>query len=184
MAPPQRTLVVRTLGDPKPLLTALRAQVRAMDTEQPVSSATTFEEIVGSRTAQPRFIMTLFSLFAALGLAMAMAGIYSVLSYLVSRRTHEIGVRMALGAQRADVLRLVFKTGGRLVAAGMVLGILASLGTSSLLGSQLELFRVRSADPLSFLGVFVLLVVVALAACFIPARRAAEVDPMEALRYE
>jgi predicted permease len=184
LAPPQRTLAVRAQGDPKPLMNAVRAQVREMDVEQPVNGPTTFVEIVGSRTAQPRFTMALFSLFAALGLAMAMAGIYSVLSYLVSRRTREIGVRMALGAQRADVLGLILRTGGRLVGVGIVIGIVAGFGAGRLLGSQVELFGVTTADPLSFLGVVVLLVVVAMTACVVPARRAARVDPMEALRYE
>jgi putative ABC transport system permease protein len=108
---------------------------------------------MGFQTAQPRFTMALFSLFAALGLALAAAGIYSVLSYLVSRRTREIGVRMALGAQRADVLRLIFRAGGKLVAAGALIGILASVGVARLLGSQLELFQVSIIDPVAFLGV-------------------------------
>jgi ABC-type antimicrobial peptide transport system permease subunit len=128
--------------------------------------------------------MALFSLFAALGLGLAMAGIFSVLSYLVSMRTREIGVRMAMGAQPRDILYLIFRTGGRLVGVGLMIGILASLGVTRLLGSQLELFRARTFDSVSFLGVAVLLVVVAAAACFIPARRAAKVDPMVALRQE
>jgi putative ABC transport system permease protein len=184
LAPPQRTLAVRSQGDPKLLINALRAQVREMDREQPINSPITFEEILGLRTAQPRFVMALFSLFAALGLALAMAGIYSVLSYLVSRRTREIGVRMALGARPVDVLFLIFRTGGRLVAAGLVVGILASVGVARLLGSQLELFQVTAADPGSFLGVVVLLSAVSLAACYLPARRATQVHPMEALRCE
>ena len=184
LAPPQRTLAVRTQGDPKSLINALGAQVREMDREQPIRSPTTFEEILGSRTAQPRFIMALFSLFAALGLALAMAGIYSVLSYLVSRRTREIGVRMALGAQRMDVLRLIFKSGGKVVGVGIAIGLLASFGATRFLRSQLELFQVAAADPASFSGVVILLGAVAVAACFVPARRATRVEPVEALRYE
>jgi ABC-type antimicrobial peptide transport system permease subunit len=99
-------------------------------------------------------------------------------------RTREIGVRMALGARQLDILSLVFRTGGRLVGVGIVLGIVVSLGTARLLRSQLELFQVATADPISYLGVVVLLGVVAVAACFIPARRATKVDPMVALRYE
>jgi putative ABC transport system permease protein len=162
----------------------LREIVRGMDKEQPLGRPSTIDEVLGFQTVQPRFTMVLFSLFAALGLALAAAGIYSVLSYAVSRQTHEIGVRMALGAGRMDVLRLIFKTGARLVGPGIVLGILASLGTARLLGSQIELFRVTPTDPLSFLGVVVVLGGVAVAACGIPARRAATTDPMKALRYE
>jgi hypothetical protein len=184
LAPSQRTLAVRTQGDPKLLMNTLRAHVREMDKEQPISGSTTFQDILDARTAQPRFIMVLFSLFAALGLALAMAGIYSVLSYLVSRRTREIGVRIALGAQRVDVLRLILRTGGKLAGMGIVCGILASWGAARVLGSQLELFQVKSTDPISFLGVVVSLSAVAFTACLLPARRAARVDPMEALRCE
>jgi len=184
LAPSQRMLAVRVQGDSNAIINALRAQVREMDKDQPVNGPTTFDEILGFRTAQPRFIMALFSLFAALGLALAMAGIFSVLSYLVSMRTREIGVRMAMGARPRDILFLVFRTGGRLVGVGLVVGILASLGVTRLLGSQLELFQARTVDPVSFLGVTVLLVVVATAACFIPARRATKVDPVVALRQD
>jgi putative ABC transport system permease protein len=128
--------------------------------------------------------MVLFSLFAAIGLVLALAGIYSVLSYLVSMRTREIGVRMALGAQASDILRLILRAGGKLVGMGIVIGILASFATARLLGSQLNLFKVSAADPVSFLGVLVLLGIVTTVACFIPARRATKVDPMEALRYD
>ncbi len=128
--------------------------------------------------------MALFSLFAALGLALAMAGIFSVLSYLVSMRTREIGVRMAMGAQPRDILYLIFRAGGRLVGLGLVIGILASLGVTRLLGAQLELFQARSFDPVSFLGVAVLIGSVTALACFIPARRATKVDPVVALRQD
>jgi len=124
----------------------------------------TFDEILGFRTAQPRFIMTLFSLFAALGLALAMAGIFSVLSYLVSMRIREIGVRLALGARSRDIPVLVMFAGARLAGLGVVAGILASLGVARLLGNQLELFQARVVDPVSYLGVIVLLGVIAAAA--------------------
>jgi putative ABC transport system permease protein len=184
VAPPHRVLAVRTMADEDAFGNALRAQVREMDREQPVNGPITMEAILGFRTAQPRFLVALFSVFAALGLALALAGLYSVLSYLVSRRTREIGVRMALGAQRADVLRLIMQTGGSFVGAGIVVGTLASIGVARLLASQLELFRVTATDPVSFSVVIVLLSVVAVAACYIPARRATRVDPIEALRYE
>jgi ABC-type antimicrobial peptide transport system permease subunit len=184
LAPPGRTLALRAQNNPKMLVSALRAQIREMDSEQPLSTALTLDEILGFRTAQPRFTMVLFSLFAALGLMLTLAGIYSVLSYLVSMRTREIGVRMALGARPADILRLIMRAGGRLVGIGIIIGIFASVVTARLLGTQLNLFRVTNTDPVSFLGVVLLLGVVAAAACFIPARRATKVDPMVALRYD
>jgi putative ABC transport system permease protein len=184
VAPPQRTLAVRYQGNSDAVISALRSQVREMDKEQPINGPTSFDEIVGYRTAQPRFLMALFSLFAGLGLALAMAGIFSVLSYLVTMRTREIGVRMAMGAQPRDILRLVFRTCGKLVGLGMIVGILAGLGVARLLSSRLELFNVTAADPISHLGVALLLVLVSAAACFIPARRATKVDPVDALRHE
>lgn len=183
-APPGRTLAIRAQHDPRSLSNALRAQVRQIDAEQPLNGPTTFEEILGFRTAQPRFTMWLFSLFATLGLVLALAGIYSVLSYLVAMRTREIGVRMAMGAQQSDILRLILRAGGRLVALGLIIGSIASLVMARLLGSQLNLFQISHADPLSFLVVAVLLGIVAAAACFIPARRATKVDPLVALRYD
>ena len=184
LAPTGRTLAFRAQQDPRQLLNALREQVRQLDSEQPLFNPMTFEEWVGSWTEQPRFMMALFSLFAVLGLGLALAGVYSVLSYLVSLRTRELGVRIALGAQPADILRLIFRTGGKLVAVGMVIGVLASLAAARLVGSQLNLFQVTDTDPLSFLSVAVLLSAVAAAACFIPARRATKIDPMEALRHD
>jgi putative ABC transport system permease protein len=182
LAPPQRILAIRTLGNPELLITPLRAQATGMDKEQPLGRHITARELLGFDTVQPRFVMALFSLFATLGLALAMAGIYSVLSYLVTQRTQEIGVRMALGARREDVLGLIFKIGGRLVIVGMVIGVGAGLGVARLMRSQL--YQVTAFDPVSFLGVVVLLTSVAIAACYIPARRATKVDPMVALRYE
>jgi putative ABC transport system permease protein len=182
VATSNRTLAVRTAGDPNLLLNPVRAEVRAMDPEQPLGRPFTLNEILGQQVVQPRFTMALFSAFAALGLALAAAGIYSVLSFHVTLRTHELGVRMALGAQRADVLGLMLLMGGRLVFVGLVLGIAVSAAAARLLRSQL--FGVQPVDPLAYAAVIVLLSVVTLAACYLPARRAAGVDPMVALRQE
>jgi putative ABC transport system permease protein len=184
IAPPGRRLAVRYQGDEHAVIGALRAQVLEMDKEQPIGDPTTFDEEVGYRTAQPRFIMALFSLFAGLGLALAMAGIFSVLSYSVTMRTREIGVRMAMGAQPRDIIRLIFGTGGKLVGLGLIVGILAGLAVARLLSSQLALFNVSAADAVSYVGVALLLALVSAAACIIPARRATRVDPVDALRHD
>jgi len=184
LAPTQRTLTVRTHSNPVDMINALRTQVRQMDPELPVNAPQTFAEMLNAQAAQPRFVSLLFGLFGVLGLALAMAGIYSVLSYTVSRRTREIGVRIALGARRQDILRLIFKTGAGLVGVGVFIGLIASLAAGRILVSQLELFQTNSTDPLSFGGVILLLIIVAAAACFVPARRASIVDPMESLRHE
>jgi len=177
-----RTLAVRTSGDPNLLLNPVRAELRALDPEQPLGRPITLDEILGQEVVQPRFTMALFSAFAALGLALAAAGIYSVLSFHVTLRTHELGVRMALGAPRSHVLGLMLMMGGRLVLVGLVVGIVASLAATRFLRSQL--FGVQPTDPLAYAAVVVLLGVVTLLACYVPARRAAGVDPMVALRQE
>ena len=178
----QRTLALRTAGDPKLLLNPVRAQVRAMDADQPLGRPITLSEILGQEVVQPRFTMALFTAFAALGLALTAAGIYSVLSFHVTRRTQELGVRMALGAPRRHVLGLMLAMGGRLVLTGLVIGVAASLASTRLLRSQL--FGVQPADPLAYAAVALVLGLVAFVACYIPARRAAAVDPMVALRQE
>jgi putative ABC transport system permease protein len=182
IAPLQRMLAVRTTGDPNLLLNAVRAQVRAMDPEQPLGRPFTVSEILGSEIVQPRFTMALFSAFAVLGLTLAAAGIYSLLSFHVTRRTHELGVRMALGAPRRHVLGLMLSMGGRLVLVGLALGVTASLVSTRLLRSQL--FGVGPTDPIAYFAVAALLGIVTLVACYIPARRAAAVDPMVALHQE
>jgi len=184
LAPPGRTLALRTTGDSAPVINALRAYLRQIDPQQPLQNPQPLEAALLNQKSQPRFIMALFTLFAGFGLTLAAMGIYSVLSYLVTRRTREIGVRVALGAQPLDVLKLIFGSGGRLVGVGIVVGILLSFVAARLLGSQLNLFRITATDPVTFCGVVILLGVVAAAACFIPARRAAKVDPMVALRCD
>jgi putative ABC transport system permease protein len=153
-----------------------------MDVEQPLGRPITASEILGEQVIQPRFVMALFTTFALLGLTLAAFGIYSVLSFHVTRRTHELGVRMALGAPRAHVVGLLLSMGGRLVLIGLVVGVLGSIAANRLLQSQL--FGVGSTDPLAYAGVTLILAVVTLAACYLPARRAAAVDPIVALRQE
>jgi putative ABC transport system permease protein len=153
-----------------------------MDPAQPLGRPISLEEVLQQEVVQPRFTMALFAAFAALGLLLAAAGIYSVLSFQVARRTHELGVRMALGASRGSVLRLTLATGGRLVLAGLAVGIPASLVATRLLRSQL--FGVQASDPAAYAVVAIVLAIVAMAACYVPARRAASVDPMLALRQE
>ena len=182
VAPLQRTLAVRSSGDPNLLLNPVRAEVRAMDPDQPLGRPITLSELQGQEVVQPRFTMALFSAFAVLGLALAAAGIYSVLSFHVTRRTHELGVRMALGAPRRHVLGLMLAMGGRLVLVGLVVGIAASGAATRFLRSQL--FGVQPTDPLAYAVVVLMLGLVTLVACYIPARRAASVDPIVALRQE
>ena len=182
VAPPGRTLAVRTQDNPLLLLNAVRQQVQAIDKDQPLGRPLTLEEVLGTETVQPRFNMALFSFFAVLGLTLAAVGIYSVVSYMVASRTHEIGIRMALGAERGDVAGLMVWMGGRLVLIGLAAGLAGSFGISKLLRS--EVFQVPASDPLSILGVVTLLVATSLMACLAPARRAARLDPVRALRHE
>lgn len=177
-----RFFMVRTQNDPMSLLNPLRTAVRALDREQSLTRPITVEEIMGEQIAQPRFNMALFSGLAAVALALAAAGIYSVLSYSVSQRTREIGVRMALGAARGDVLRLILGAGGKLLAIGLVGGIAASVALAKIVTSQV--FTVPLLDPLALVAAAAVLSSVALLACYIPARRATKVDPLVALRCE
>jgi len=182
IAPPQRLLAVRAYGDPMALLNPVRAQVRAMDQQQPLARPQTVDEVLGFQTVQPRFTMSLFSFFGALGLTLAAVGIYSVVSYSATQRTHEIGVRMALGARPIEVVGLMLAMGGKLVASGLGIGVVGALFATRLFQSQL--FGVTIHDPISFASVAVVLSVVALAACYVPARRAGSVDPLVALRHD
>ena len=175
-------VVVRTAAPQSNLFDAVRRQVRAADDQQVLYGLGTMDQLLDGSLAFRCFSMLLLGVFAALALLLASVGIYGVISNLVGQRTHEIGVRMALGAQRGDVLRLVLGHGVSLDLLGVVLGIAAALPLMRLLGSQL--FGVTPTDPLTFCGVALLLTAVALLACYIPARRALRVDPMVALRYE
>jgi len=178
------TLVVRAAGDadPRSLLSAIREQVKAQDAGLPLYAVRTLEEYVSGSVAQRRFIALVLGVFAALAAVLAAVGLYGVMSYAVAQRTHEIGVRVALGAESTDVLRLIVGQGLRLTLFGVTLGWLGALGGSRLLTGML--FGVGPNDPLTFAGVAAGFVAVALAACYVPARRAARVDPLVALRYE
>jgi putative ABC transport system permease protein len=176
------TLALRTAGDPRSLIQDIRHEVNALDKSLPVSGARTMEERMGSTLAGTRFNTLLLSLFAALALILAVVGLYGVISYAVAEYIHEIGVRMALGAEAGDVLRLVIGQGMKLTVTGVVIGLLASFGLTRVIKDML--YGVGPADPLTFVAIAVLLAATALIACYIPARRATKVDPMVALRYE
>ena len=161
---------------------ALREQVRAVDPGLPVFGAQMLDEALDASLSARRFSMELVGLFALAALLLAGLGIYGVISYLVSERTHEIGIRLALGAQRPSILQMVLLQGLRLAIAGAAVGLLGALIVSRLMSGLL--YGVRPTDPLTFLGVTVLFIGVALFACYIPARRAIRVDPIVALRHE
>jgi len=174
------TLVVRTASDPTGFAHAVRNEVRALDKDQAVFSIATLEQLLGASIALRRFSMLLLLSFAAVALALAAVGIYGVISYSVTQRTRELGIRLALGAQSSDVLRLVVGQGLRPVLSGVVIGLVAAFGLTRLLSTLL--FEVSATDPLMFALIALLLTAVALLACWIPARRATKVDPMIALR--
>ena len=182
----QMTVVVKTTGDPRALLSAVTKEVAALDKDVPMFGVKTMEEYLSASVAAPRFNTTLLSIFAAVALILTIVGLYGVMSYSVAQRTNEIGIRMALGAQTRDVLRLIVGQGLQLVLVGLGLGLAGALALTWLLQSLLQslLFGVTTKDPLTLVAVAVLLVLVALVACYIPARRATKVDPMEALRCE
>ena len=175
-------VVLRTEGDPTAVMGFVRRAVAEIDPREVVYNVRTMDEVVSSSFAARRLSMILLSVFAALALLLACVGIYGVISYLVGRRTHEIGVRIALGAQPNDVLRLVIGHGAKMALIGAVIGVGAALGLTRLMANQL--FGVSAHDPLTFAAVAVLLMMVAVAACYIPARRAMRVDPVYALREE
>ena len=175
------SFLVRTATAPGLLLNPLRREIAALDKELPVE-AEPFDDIRDQWLTQPRFIVTLMSVFAALGLALVSIGVYGVLSYSVTQRTREIGVRMALGAQVDDVLRMLLKSVLRWLLIGIGVGVPASVGLGKAL--QNRIWGLKSADPLTLVIVAILVTAVGLAACYFPARRATKVDPMVALRYE
>ena len=173
---------VRAQGDPPALAAPLRNAVLEVDHDLPIYSVQTMRQRLDTSVAPQRFNTLLLAVFAALAMLLAAVGVFGVMSFLVAQRTHEIGVRMALGAQRRDILRLVVGHAMKLALAGVGLGLVASLALTRLMSGLL--YRVSPNDPTVFIGIAALLSAVALVACYLPARRAARVEPMIALRYE
>jgi len=175
-------LAVRTDRDALNYVSSVRQQVSALDRDLAVSNIASMEEVLSDSVAAHRFSTVLLGLFAALGLLLSAVGVYGILSYSVAQRTREIGVRMALGASRPVVLRMILSQGGKLAAAGVIVGLGASFVLTRSMAAML--YGVSTTDPFTFIVVATLLTTVALAACYIPARRAMQVDPMVALRHE
>jgi ABC-type antimicrobial peptide transport system permease subunit len=175
-------IAVRSRGPAPALFDSISSMMHRMNNEQVVFGAHSMEQIIARSLAARKYSMILLGAFAGLALMLASVGIYGVISYVVGQRTQEIGIRMALGARRIHVLRMVLGQGIRLILVGLATGVAAAMALTQLMASLL--FGVTSTDPLTFLSVALLLMLVALAACAVPARRAMGVDPMRALRYE
>ena len=175
-------VVVRTQGDPAPVMQLVRRAVSELDSRDVIYGVQTMDEVIEGSFAARSMAMILLAVFAGLALLLACVGIYGVISYVVGQRTHEIGVRMALGAQRRDVMRLVLGEGARMALVGVAGGLVAAWGLTRLMEGQL--FGVTAHDPLTFGAVAGVVIVVAIAACYVPARRAVRVDPGVALRWE
>jgi putative ABC transport system permease protein len=176
------TILARTSGDPWSVVPAARNELRQMDANEPMANVATVEELLSDSFSRSRFTMIVLAIFAAVALLLAAVGIYGVVSYTVAQRTNEIGIRVAMGAQRRDVLRLVLGQGCRLIFLGVTLGVAAGLGITRLMAGLL--FGTSATDPVTYSEVALLLTAVALTACYLPARRAMRVDPLVALRYE
>jgi putative ABC transport system permease protein len=175
-------LVTRTANDPTSAAGAVRGVVRSLDSELPVFRVMTMEQLVADSMAERRFAVFLLGIFAAIAMILAAVGLYGVMAYSVTQRTHELGIRLALGARQGDVLKLVVGQGMALAGVGLVVGIGAAFALTRLMSTLL--FGVSATDPLIFTAISAVLAGVALLACLIPARRATKVDPIVALRYE
>src|ERR1043166_3345127 len=176
------SLVVRSTVEPSSLAGSVRQVVNEVDKSVPVSEVKTMDHVVSASITQPRFNLFLLGLFGAVAMILSAAGIYGVTAYGVTQRTHELGIRIALGAQVGDVLKMILGQGMAVIGVGMVLGLAAAFALARLLRSLL--FGVGENDPLTFTAITVVLFIVALVACYVPARRATKVDPLTTLRYE
>jgi putative ABC transport system permease protein len=177
-----RELLIRTSADPARLVPAVRNEVAALDKDQPVAEVETLDGIVDAVLSVRRFATVLLGVFASLALALAAVGIFSVMAYSIAQRTHEIGIRMALGARRTAVMRMILSNSAKLAAIGIGLGVAASVALTRLLSALL--YNVEATDPLTFISVALLLAAIALGASYLPARRAMSIDPISALRHE
>jgi len=180
--PAEMTLVLQTAVDDTQIGTTLRGLVNALNPEVPVTNVKTMTTVVSNAVATPASTASLFVTFAVLALVLGLIGIYGVLAFLVSRRTREIGIRIAMGAQRRDVLWLLLKEGAKFSAIGIALGLTGALIVTRWMSS--ELYGVSALDPLTFGSVAFMMAIVTMLACYVPARRAMAVDPLVALRYE
>jgi putative ABC transport system permease protein len=178
-----RGIIVKTAGDPGALLNVVRREIWAVDGNVALTFANTLTEYLKQFSyAEPRFSLIILAAFAGIGLILALIGVYSVIAYVVSQRTHEIGIRMALGARRSDVLWMILRMGFRLIGTGLAVGIAASFAVTRMIAAQL--WGISPHDPATLIGVIVFLVMAGLAACYLPARKATTVDPIIALRTE
>jgi putative ABC transport system permease protein len=176
------TLIVRSQSDRQSLVAAVRGKLRQIDSDLAIAGIQSLDEVVASSVAQPRLVMQFVGVFAGLALFLSAIGIYAVMAYTVSLRSRELGIRMALGAQRWHVLRLVLQQGMSLTMVGVVCGIAASFGLTRLLAGLL--FDIRATDPLAFGGAASALVITAFLACYLPARRASRLNPIIVLRND
>jgi putative ABC transport system permease protein len=179
----ERGILVRTQGNPVALLTPVRREIWAVDSRVALTMTRTLEDFLRDFSySQPRFVLLVLSVFGGVGLVLVGIGVYSVISYTVSRQTQEIGIRMALGASRGDVLAMVMRMGLWLMGAGLVVGLSVSFAINRVLATQL--WGVTARDPLTYIGVSLVVLVAGAAACWFPARRVTRVDPLVALRFE
>jgi len=178
----EMNLIVKSGMDPAVLTSAIRNAIASIDKEQPIYAVATMQQLVDNSVSTRRITLILLGLFGALALVLGAIGIYGVIAYSVAQRTHEIGIRVALGAERGDVFRMILAQGAKLAGAGVVIGAVASYGVTRWMANLL--FSVSPSDPATFAAVAIVLVLVALFASYLPARRTLRVDPMIALRHE